>query len=40
MALAAALKFVNIPLEARSLPIESKPKRGRLSQATKVLLVQ
>ena len=40
MALAAALKFVNIPLEARSLPMESKPKRGRRSQATKALLVQ
>ena len=35
MALAAAVKFVNIPLEARSLP-----KRGRRSQATKALLVQ
>jgi hypothetical protein len=36
MALAAALKFVNIPLEERSLPMESKPKRGRRSHATKV----
>ena len=40
MAPAAALKFVNIPLEARSLPMESKPKRRRRSQATKALLVQ
>ncbi len=40
MALAAAFKFVNIPLEARSLLMESKPKRGRRSHATKALLVQ
>jgi len=31
-------KFVNVPLESRSLPMESKPKRGRRSQATKAFL--
>ena len=40
MALVTALKFVNIPLEERNLPMYSKPKRGRRFQATKALLVQ
>jgi len=34
------LKFAAFPIEARSLPMEQKPKRGRRSVAKKALLTQ
>jgi len=40
LALAVLLKFVLFPYEAKSLPMEQKPKRGRRSLAKKALLTQ
>ena len=39
LALAATKKFVSIPMNAKSLPLEDKPKRGRISHASKALLI-
>jgi len=39
LALVSILKFVSLPIEAKSLPMEDKPKRGRRSCATKALLI-
>lgn len=40
LALAATLKFVSFPDEAKSLPLEQKAKRGRRSLAKRALLTQ